>query len=882
MGWLWRKQRERELERELRADLELESEEQQERGLSPEEARYAARRAFGNTALVKEDVREMWGWVFLDRLKQDVIYALRGMRRSPGFAATAVLSLALGIGANTAIFTLIDALLLRWLPVHEPQRLLQLRIHPGGKRDTPLDSGASFSYPVVRALAEQREIFAGLCGFSGASFVVGPPGAVRRTQGAWVTGAYYETLGLVPVAGRLLAAEDDQPGAPPVAVITDAYWQTNFGRDPRIVGSTVPVHGVPVTIVGVSPSGFTGAQVGAVANLTIPVSAMALLSPEMAGLLGPGNSWLRVLARPRAGVSPAQAGARLAAVWPQLWEPIVSPQWPAWRRNATRDATFDAVPGATGWTFLRAQFQKPLLVLMALVSLVLLIACANIANLLLARSSARQREIAIRLAVGAGRGRIIRQLLTESILLSFLGAAAGIGLAWLGSRYLAGLISRGPFREITFDLAPNWHVLLFTTTVAVATGILCGLAPAFRATAGCGALSRAQYLRRRVSPLITVQVALSLVLLIGAGLFIRTLQNFQRLDPGFRAEGVALVDVEGRTAGYRDAGLIAFYKQLLDEAGHLPGVVSASLSRTTPLGGLTWSEPVALKGQALPQNDNALFTSITPRYFDTMGMTLLSGRAFSTRDDAGAPTVGIVTEAFVRRFFPDGDPLGRHIWASQTGYLADIEIVGVARDAVANSLRAAPFPKVYVPYFQMDRHDATTLEVRAAGSLPQVAEDLRKLVQAKFPGTPIEVRTFRSQVESRLVQERLMATLAGGFGAVALVLAAVGLYGVLAYAVARRAKEIGIRMALGALRGEVLWMVIRQALILLGAGIAIGIPIAFGASRFVSSMLFGVEATDQWTIGAASAVLVAAALAAALLPAWRASRVDPMVALRYE
>jgi predicted permease len=501
------------------------------------------------------------------------------MRQSPGFTATAVLSLALGIGANTAIFSLIDALMLRWLPVRDPQQLVQLKLRSA--RTAP--PGERFSYAIVTALADQKEIFSDVCGFSAPSFSVGPRGSVSRVPGAWVTGDYYDTLGLSPALGRLLTRADDRPGAPLVAVISFGYWERQFARNPAAIGQSLTVNGVPVTIAGVSPPGFTGANVGTIADLTLPAAALPALDPGNAALLGPGNFWLLVLARPQRNVSIAQATAHLAIVWPGLADRVISASWPAARRQAMADSTFELAPGGTGYTYLRELFRKPLLVLMSVAALVLLIACANVASLLLARATARQREISVQLAIGAGRARIIRQLLTESTLLSSLGAVLGICAAWLTSRFLVDIFSIGGKAAgrlpVAFDLTPNWHVLAFAAVVAMTTGVLFGMAPAFQITAaGQSPLlqedARMTHSRSRLlSTLVSAQVALSLMLLVGAGLFVQTLQNLLHVDPGFRREGVLLVDVDGRHEGYRDARLAAFYQDLLDRVRRVPGEV---------------------------------------------------------------------------------------------------------------------------------------------------------------------------------------------------------------------------------------------------------------------------------------------------------------------
>jgi predicted permease len=879
MRWWRRKEGEQDLERELRSDLELEAAEQQENGRSAEEARYAAQRALGNATWVKEEVREMWGWVFFDRLKQDMTYALRGMRKSPGFTATAVLSLALGIGANTAIFSLIDAVLLRWLPVRDPQELVQLTMRGPGPE--PVES---FAYPLVRALADHREIFSNLCGFSGARFRVGRGDSLESTSGAWVTGAYYATLGLQPVVGRFLTEADDQPGAVPTAVITDGYWERKFGRNPQAAGQQILVEGKPVTIAGVSPSGFTGANTGETADITLALGVLPQISTDRELSLDTGAWWLRILARPQPGLSRAEVKARLAVIWRPLGESLIPANSPAPRRRV-QQATLDVTSGGTGYSDLRRQFRKPLLVLMAVVGFLLLIACANVANLLLARAAARQREIAVRLAIGASRARLVRQLLTESILLSLLGGALGVLLAWAGSRVLVDLLSSGRLRAIVLDVAPDWRVLAFTSATASLTGILFGLAPAFRGTAAgpAGALKEKIALSRsRLAPLlVTTQVSLALLLLIGAGLFVNTLRNLHRVDAGFQRNGVLLVDADGSPAGYSGARAAAFYETVLRLVEQLPGVKSASFSRITPLARGAISQQIAVAGQPGIQQE-ILFNPVSRRYFETMATAVLLGREFTRRDDAGAPPVAIVNEAFARQYLPKGDPLGKRLVVGSRKQ--EFEVVGIVRNSIYQSLREAAPPTVYVPLVQRagDGGFGVVFEVHASGSLAQVAAALRSSLQPMLPGTIVEARTLNDQVERSLVQERLMATLAASFGILGLVLAVVGLYGLLAYTVARRTNEIGIRLALGATRQKVLWAVIRHALALLGMGVAIGIPAAWAASRFIASMLFGVTPADPLTIGAAAAVLIAAWLLAGFLPAWRASQVDPMVALRYE
>jgi predicted permease len=834
----------------------------------------------GNITRAAEEARAAWGWTWLEQFWRDVQYAFRTLRHNPGFTATAVLSLAFGIGANTAIFSLIDALMLRWLPVHNPQELVQLKWPRG---DRPGED--SFSYQIVKALADQRDIFSGVCGFTGAGFDVGPPGSVRHVQGAWVTGDFYRTLGLSPVLGRLLERSDDEPGAPLAAVISYSYWQRQFAGSPTAVGQSLRVNSVPVTIAGVSPRGFTGANAGSVADISMAVAAVPRLNPAFTGIIGPGNFWLNVLGRPLAGVSLSQTKAHLAAVWPQIAEQAASANWPPPRRKEMAEATLDLIPGGAGPSYLRNLFREPLMVLMGVASLVLLIACANVASLLLARASARQREISVRLAIGAGRARIVRQLLTESTLLSGIGALLGIWLAWLSSRFLLATLSGG-YWAVDFDLSPNWHVLGFAIAIAVANGVLFGLAPAWQTTAIGGSavlkedgrMTRSR--SRLLSSLVSVQVALSLLLLVGAGLFVRTLQNLLNVDPGFRREGVLLVDLDGQREGYTGARLTAFYSDLLDRVRRVPGVACASISSHTPLSGSTWSEAAVPKGQPVPQRDTAIFIAAGPGFFATMQTPLIAGREFDERD-RGDANVAIVNQAFAARYFPGRSPLGEYLSATVTSPPSDLRIVAVAKDTMTGSLRQPPEPTVYVSYFQRES-GTDSLEIRAAGSISQIAAAIQKKLQPSFPKTPIDVRPLTAQVEQTLVEERLMAKLAGGFGGLGLMLACVGLYGLLAYSVVRRTKEIGVRLALGAQRGLVVWMVARRALALVIAGVAVGLPLARLLSRKVQSMLFGLTATDAGVMAAAVGSLVAAGLVAAYVPARRAARVDPMTALRHE
>jgi len=809
---------------------------------------------------------------------QDVRHAFRGLRRSPGFAAAAILTLALGIGANTAIFTLVNALILRSLPVENPQELVQLTmVVPSG------EVWQSFSYPLVRGLADRQDIFSSLGGFSSASFAVGPPESLEATPGAWVTGGYYETLGVMPVAGRLLTPDDDRPGAAPAAVISDSYWRRRFGRDPRAIGDALMIGRALVTIVGISRPGFTGATVGETADLTLPIAMIPQVMPERAEGLEASATWLRVLARPREGTSPQQAKAHLSTVWPAVARSSIPASIPIALRRAVA-STVDVIPGATGWSPLRDQFRRPLLVLMGFVTVVLVIACVNVANLLLARSATRRREMIVRLAIGARRGRIIRQLLTESAVLAFIGAGLGLAVAQAGCRLLLALLSSGRTQEIALDLVPDGQVLVFTSAIAVATSLLFGLAPAFATSAITPADGLAQSSLRasgaggRLAPaLMAAQVALCLMLLVGAGLLVTTLRNLRTFDAGFRNEHVLLVDVDGRRAGYQGEALARLNEDILERVSGIPGVRVASFSSVTPVSGSAISHAVRVAGKDAVEE--TYFNNVGPRFFETLQTPVLRGRDFSARDNASSPSVVVVNQAFVRRHFPAGDPIGAQISIVRDS--RPREIVGVVADVVYESMRDTARPTVYRPYLQSPA-GPVSFEAAIVGPEAPVVAALREIVTSKLPGTPVAVRTLTAQVDRSLIQERLLATLAGTFGVLALVLAVVGVYGLLAYSVARRTSEIGIRMALGAHRVQVLKLVLGQTLAFSAVGMVVGLCGAAIGARSLEAMLFGLSPLDPGTFIAIPLIFAAAATLAAILPAFRATSVDPLVALRFE
>ena len=876
-----RRRDEQELHDELQAFVEMAAADKRREGESPAEARRLAMLELGGVEPTKERIRSARHGAWLEEIGRDVRYAGRTCVRNPGFSAIAVITLALGIGANTAVFSLLDAVMLRTLPVDDPERLLQLIKTEGTAR-----RGENYSYPQAIALAEQTDVVAGLFGVGASNVLIGVPGSLERVHAAWVTGAYYETLGLRPVTGRLLLPSDDRPGAAPAAVITDDYWRRRFARDPAVIGGTILIEGTPVPVVGVSPRGFGGVDVGDVADVTLTATARPQLLPREGFFLKPGATWLRVFLRLQPAVTREQAAGRLAGVWSQLSAPRA--QGAALASPVVSRLTLTLVDGQTGSTPLREQFSRPLYVLMAIVGLVLMIACANVATLLLARSTARQRELAVRLALGAGAKRIARQLLVESLVLSMAGAVVGVGIAWWGSRALVELLSSGQLDPLALDVKPNANVLLFTSVAALVTALCFGIAPAFTASTSSPAFVLSEGSFRIVGPrgrlasmLVIFQVGVSVLLLVGAGLFLRSLHNLRTLDPGFRHEGVWIVHADGARAGRSGAELVRLYDELLQEASRIPGVRSASFSMVTPpSGGGGISLSVRVNDQ--PTGDAEFHVNgVSPRYFETMTTPVLAGREFTSRDDGAAPKVAIVNQTFAERHLGGASPLGQRL--SFTGPASSpMEIVGVVHDAVYETLRAGAPPTVYVPVAQLtgDIPGDVTFEIGTDGRVAQMA--LQQAFQRRLPRTLPEVRTLTSQVERTLVRDRLMATLAASFGGLGLTLAAIGLYGLLAYLVARRTNEIGVRMALGATHANVIWTVMRDALTMLALGAACGLPVAWSASRLVASMLFGMEPFDALINLGAVATLIAAGALAAFVPAYSAASVDPMIALRHE
>ena len=858
--------------------------------------------------LLRRSLGAFWDamWFQQKRLEgqmfQDMRFAVRLLGQSPVFTAVAVLSLALGIGANTAIFTLIDATLLRKLPVKNPDELVLL--HWMGGRKFPfkmlsgnLDMGggqsssASFSYPTFEQFRDRNDVFTDVFAFADLyQLNANVDGKAEVIGGQIVSGDYYSGLGVQAIRGRTISPDDDRAtGAEPVAVISYAYWQKRFGRDPDAVGKTVYLNGTPFAIIGVTPPEFAGTlQVGQSPEITVPMAMQASVMSGGSILSETDNWWVQIMGRLKPGSTEQQARASLDVVFQQG---IAESQKSS--PDESDPARLEVLSGSRGLTESRARYSEPLFILMAVVGLVLAIACVNIANLLLSRAATRQKEIAVRLALGASRLRLIRQLLTESVLLAMIGGAFGLVFAYWGKDLLVSLLADNSSQFI-LNLKLDFRVLGFTAAVSILTGIIFGLAPALRATRidltpmlkdNARSVTRGRSLLSKA--LLVAQVAMSLLLLIGAGLFVRTLANLGRVDLGFNAENLLLFRIDPTLNGYKGARLAGLYDQMVDRIQALPGVRSVSISRHPLISGSAAITRVSVPGQA-EQPDQELHVyiqNVRPNFLNTMEIPLMLGRHLSARDDETAPKVAIINETFARTYFPDVNPIGRRFkFDGRSNKNTEIEIVGVSRDAKFSSVRTETPSTVYLPYMQnISGLGQMSFEVRTAGNPTDLIASIREAAQSVDSNVPLfEVKTQSEQVEQSLVQERLFANLSAFFGLLALSLACIGLYGIMSYGVARRTHEIGIRMALGAEARDVLWLVMRETLLLVLIGIVIGLPTALAATQLISSMLFGLTATDPVTISLATIFMIGVAAFAGYLPARRASRVDPMVALRYE
>jgi predicted permease len=893
----WRKRKPSDFKAEIAAHLEIEAERLREQGLSEAKARAAARRAFGNVTLAQERFYEAGRWLWWDHFLQDLRFGLRTLRKNPGFSAIAVLTLALGIGANTAIFSLLNAVLLRPLPVERPGELVLLgRGRAGGSTDDFAFTDL-YSYPFYRQVLQKNQVFSDLSAIL--SLPLGMHGLVAgRTElellhVQLVSETYFRMLGVKPWLGRSLTGAEDEPvGGHPVAMVSYSWWDQRFAHDPTIVGKTVTLGSTVYTIVGVTPPGFFGTAVGQSPDLWIPLSMEKQISPGWNGLDDKWFESLYILGRLKTGVTIGQARARVNLLANQIWRGYAGSILTKQQEDDLRHAQIELTSIEHGLPHIRYGAETPLQILMAVVGLVLLIVCANLANLLLARATTREREIAVRMSLGAGRGRLVRQLLTESLVLALAGAILGIVFAGWAGKVLVAMVPHGE-EPLLLNVAPDARVLGFTLLVSLATALLCGLAPALRATriALGSSLKEARgsvastSRTRLAKALIVSQVALSLVLLIGAGLFLRTLVNLSNVEMGFNKENVLLFGIDPPAVGYKeDLRLVGLYQQIEQRVGALPGVRADSISFFTFDQG-EWTDPVCVIGRTPTPQDDMMVTHnvVGPGYFATMGIPLLLGRAFGPQDTGASPKVAVINETFAKWYLPGGSPLGKHFGiGGDPKHSNDIEVVGVVKNAKYQNLGERPFPAAYFPYTQRVQY-LNDFEVRYSGNPEVTIAEVRQAVSQIDHSLPLAYTgTLVEQVNRSLAGQSLIARLSTFFGMLAAFLACIGIYGLAAYAVTRRTNEIGIRMALGAESSRVLWMVMRESLTLAALGVAIGIPVSLAAARLIESVLYGLKTTDPATIALAALVMIAVAALAAYLPARRAAKVDPMVALRYE
>ena len=890
---------ERDLDEEMRYHLESRARELVAEGMPEAEARAAARRAFGSLTLASEDSRAAWRYGLLDSILQDVRYGARALRRTPVFTVAVTLTLALAIGANTAIFTLVDRVLLRSLALQDPDALVALGARPemGARQsDGPPERDVNlFSYPLYRDFQRYTDVYSGLAAASSFPITVylgsgaaAPSQQLEQAYALLVSGNLFRVLGAPVHMGRPLMPDDDRPDAKdPVVVLSHGLWTRRYAQDPAILGRRVRANGSDYTVVGVAGSDFRGLSLGIDIDLWIPMALQPTLMREASVLDQRNFMWLRLIGRLRPDVTRAQALLRTNELFRRLVTEEAGEKAGLETKMAIAKLATDLEPFARGFSNLRQQWGRPLVMLMVVVGLVLLIACANVGNLLLARSSSRQREFSMRLALGAGRGRLVRQLLTESLMLSALGGALGLLVAQWTGRFLSSRASAG------LDAGIDGRVLLFAGGVTGLAALLFGLVPAVRAS-GVGIQSalrsssptssadRHGWRLRRA--LVVLQVAVSLCLLVGAGLLLRSFDNLRSQDLGFRVDSLLTAEIDPQGGGIDAAQLPQLHRALLERIGALPGVRAASLSLYGLLGGAQRIETASVDGYApRPDEDTrAHMLFVTPRYFEAIGTPFTAGRPFDDRDRAGAPPVAIVSASFAQYYFGDQPAVGRRFGLDGPASSREIEIVGTVRDVKPTDLWERPPRVIYRPAAQVAGY-LTSIEIRASGDPAVVAPQVRRAISEVAPTLPVrDVGPLAAQIDASLRRERLLSEVTGLFGLVALALAAVGLHGVLAYGATQRTGEIGIRLALGARRPQILWLVLKQALVWLAIGAAIGLAAALVLGRLVSALLFGLDPFDPGTIGAAGATLVVVGVAAALWPALRAARLDPMRALRCE
>jgi len=892
-----------EIEDELAFHVEAYAADLMHSGIPREEAFRRARIELGGIAAQKENCRAAWGTRFWDELRFDLRYAVRMLAKSPGFAAIAIVSLALGIGANTIIFTVTKAVLLDKLAVPHPDELRLLALTQGDKGIVQSSWGdfdqtpdgkwlsTSFSYPVYQLLRRHNHALQDIFAFK-------PYGRMTATvdnkaevvTSEMVSGNYYRGMDVRPVLGRAIVDSDDAAvGSGPVVVISYPYWTRRFGRSPDVIGKKILVNSTPMTIIGINPPGFTGAfGVQSSPDIFLPFSMQPIAAPKFKSSLLTDNKlwWVMMMGRMKPGQSTESARAALDV---DLSSAV----------HATMDVgKNDEIPrmlledGSRGQNEIGGDLAKPIYVLMSLAGFVLLLACANLANLLLARASSRQREMSVRLALGAGRARIVRQMFTESLLLSIVGGAVGLFIGYAGRNFLPRLLSSSwqpPVMNGKFD----WRIFGFTAAISIFTGLLFGLAPAWQATrtqVSSGLKDNAQTATQRRrnltgKTLVVTQVTLSMLLLVGAGLFARTLANLNNTNLGFDPNNILLFDLQPPQTRYQAAKRIAFYHQVEEKLAAVPGVDGITLSENALIAGSMSNQYFVPDGQPQKSKNKQVadFNPVGADFFQTYKIPLIAGRGFNTTDTETSPKVAIVNQMLVKQFFPDTNPIGKTFKIGDHDHPEHVEIIGICRDAKYDSIRRDMPPTFYIPYRQQDDQEFVTFAVRTGMKPEAILPSLRNAVASIDKDIPLQdIRTQNEQIADMTRQERIFASLTSGFGILALILACIGIYGIMAYTVARRTNEIGIRMALGAQSGRVLRMILREASWMAVIGVVIGLGAAITMGRLIASMLYGLKSYDPLTLGGATLLLAFVALAASWIPARRAARVDPIQALRHE
>jgi putative ABC transport system permease protein len=862
------------------------------RGMTPEDAARYARRKLGNTTRIREEIFEMNTLRLLDATWQDLRYGLRLLRRNPGFSMVAILTLALGTGANAAIFQLVNSVRLRPLPVDKPQELVWVNVdtHSRGRVGWRMSRRGNISQALWDALREEQQAFSQVFAFGITTWNLGTGSETRPVDGIYVSGNFFGALGVVAETGRVLSDSDNRQGCGAAgAVLSHGFWKARYGGNPAVVGRSISLDGYPFEIIGVTPSSFFGVEVGRRFDVALPLCAEPMIRGEDSGVGHPDRWFLDTMARLKPGWTIERANAHLLALSPGIFARNVPPNYNAETAKDYQRFTFTTAPASTGVSGLRSAYASQLWVLLGATGLVLLIACANLANLMLARATARAREVAVRLAIGASRGRIVRQMLSESLLLAACGAAGGALLAeWISAGLIAFLSTDN--NRLFLDLTPDWRMVAFIVLVAVTTCILFGLSPAVSATSSSpaqamragGRSSTDSHERFNVRRgLVVVQIALSTVLIAAAMLFGRTLANLAHVDPGFRPDGVVAIEVDFKRTRIEPGSRRQAYEQVLDRLRAVPGIRAVAEASNPPLGGSVWNQTIAIGG--IVKDGTVYFNQVSSEYFDVLQTPLIVGRSFDSHDRRGAPKVAVVNQSFVRRYFPDRSPIGEtfQFEPSPEGPQPDFRIVGVVKDAKYVDLREEFKPTAYLAASQDEQPGLLlSMIVRAENPSAPPTPAITQAITETVPGAFVSYYTLTGFITESLKTESLMASLSGFFGLLALVIAIVGLYGVMSYLVTRRRVEIGIRMALGADPGAVVRMVLAESSVLVGIGVIAGVVGAIIASRWVHALLYALEPWDPSSLAVAAGTLTLVSLVAAWLPARRASRVAPTVALR--